>query len=119
MNIGTQEDPKILKIGAQCSEQEKQKFMDLFHEFCDVFAWSYNDLHGFDPSVIQHAIPIKEDARPVRQRQRPINHALEATIRKEVDKLLVAHIIFPVKYSEWVENPCSGMEKEWRYQIMC
>jgi hypothetical protein len=62
MNIGTQETPKILKIGAQCSEEEKKKFMDLFHEFIDVFSWSYEDLRGFDPSVIQHAILIKEGA---------------------------------------------------------
>jgi hypothetical protein len=45
VNIGTQENPKILKIGAQCSEEEKKKFMDLFHEFKDVFSWSYEDLH--------------------------------------------------------------------------
>jgi hypothetical protein len=48
MNIGTQEDPKTLNIGAQCSKQEKQKFTDLFYEFRDVFAWSYEDLCGFD-----------------------------------------------------------------------
>jgi len=33
-----------------------------------------------------------------------MNPALEATIRNEINKLLVAHIIFPVKYSEWVAN---------------
>jgi hypothetical protein len=33
-----------------------------------------------------------------------VNPALEATIRKEVEKLLNAHIIFPVKYFEWVSN---------------
>lgn len=33
-----------------------------------------------------------------------MNPALEATIRSELDKMLAAHIIFPVKYSEWVEN---------------
>jgi hypothetical protein len=38
MNIGTQEDPKLIKIGARCSEKEKQKFMDILHEFWDVFA---------------------------------------------------------------------------------
>jgi hypothetical protein len=42
--------------------------------------------------------------KPVRQRQRPVNPSLEATIRKEVEKLLKAQIIFPVKYSEWVSN---------------
>jgi hypothetical protein len=75
-----------------------------FHEFKDVFAWSYEDLCGFDPNIIQHAIPIKEEAKLVRQRQRPINPALEATIRKEVENIINAHIIFPVKYYEWVSN---------------
>jgi hypothetical protein len=78
--------------------------MDLFHEFRDVFAWSYDNLCGFYPTVIQHTIHIKDDAMLIRQRQRPINPALEATIGKEVDMLLSTHIIFPIKYLEWVEN---------------
>jgi hypothetical protein len=39
--------------------RKKKKFIDLFHEFRDVFAWSYIDLRGFDPSIIQRPIPIK------------------------------------------------------------
>jgi hypothetical protein len=42
--------------------------------------------------------------KPVRKKKRPINPALEATIRKEVEKLINAHIIFSIKYSEWVYN---------------
>jgi hypothetical protein len=68
-------------------------------------------LHGlmrifavFDPSVIQHVIMIKEEAKPVKQKQRPINPAFEATIRKEVENLINVDIIFPVKYSKWVSN---------------
>jgi hypothetical protein len=63
------------------------------------FSWSYEDVRGFDPALIQHAIPIKKGIKPVRQKQRPINPALEATIRKELEKPLKAGIIFPVKYS--------------------
>jgi hypothetical protein len=33
-----------------------------------------------------------------------VNPALEVTIRKEMEKLLNSHIIFPVKYFEWVSN---------------
>jgi hypothetical protein len=74
--------------------------MDLFCEFKNVFAWSYEDVHFFNPNIIQHAIPIKEGEKPFRQRQRPINPTLEATIRKEDEKLLKYQIIFPVKYCE-------------------
>jgi hypothetical protein len=104
LNIGTLNSPKNVKIGAQCTDEEKLKFTNLLREFQDVFSWSYEDIHGFDPSLIQHAIPIKEGIKPVRQKQRPINPAVEATIRKELEKLLKAGIISSVKYSEWVSN---------------
>jgi hypothetical protein len=80
------------------------KFTGLLCEFQDVFSWSYDNLRGFDPALIQHAITIKEDIKPVRQKQRPINPALEDNIRKELEKLLKAGIISPAKYSEWISN---------------
>jgi hypothetical protein len=84
--------------------KREMKFAKLLGEFQDVFAWSYEDLRGFDPGLIQHAILIKEGIKPVRKKQRPINPAPEATIRKGLGKILKAGIIFPVKYSEWVSN---------------
>jgi ribonuclease HI len=100
LNIGASESPKIIKLGAQCYDEEKVKFTELLCEFQDVFSWSFEDLRGFDPDLIHHAIPIKEWEELVKQRQRTINHALEATIRKELENLLKANIIFPVKYFE-------------------
>jgi hypothetical protein len=104
LNIGTPKSPKNVKIGAQCSDEEKLKFSRLLGEFQDVFSCSYEDIHGFDHDLIQHTIPIKEGIKPVRQKQIPINPLLEATIQKELEKLLKAGIIFPVKYSEWFSN---------------
>jgi hypothetical protein len=104
LNIGTPNCQNNVNIGSQCSDEEKLKFIELLHEFQDVFAWSYEDLRGFDPTLIQHAIPIKEGIKLVRKKQIPINPALEATIHKELEKILKAGIIFPVKYSEWVSN---------------
>jgi hypothetical protein len=80
------------------------KFSKLLSELQDVFSWSYEDIRGFDPALIQHSIPIKEGIKPVRKKQRPINPTLEETIRKELKKILKAGIIFSVKYSEWVSN---------------
>ena len=82
LNIGTLNSPKNVKIGAQCTNEEKLKFTNLLRKFQDVFAWSYEDIHGFDPSIIQHAIPIKEGEKLVRKRKIPINPVLGATIRK-------------------------------------
>jgi hypothetical protein len=83
LNLGTSQYPKLVKLGAQCSNEENAKFTELLCEFQDVFSWSYEDLHGFDPILIQHATPIKEGIKLVRKKQRLINPTLEATIRKE------------------------------------
>ena len=66
LNIGTPESIKNVKIGAQCSDEEKIKFAQLLGEFQDVFAWSYKDICGFDRSIILHAIPIKEGMKLVK-----------------------------------------------------
>jgi hypothetical protein len=68
LNIGKLESPNNVKIGAQCSDEEKLKFPNLLGEFQDVFSWSYEDIHAFDPIIIQHSIPIKEGIKQVRKK---------------------------------------------------
>jgi hypothetical protein len=80
------------------------KFAKLLGGFQDVFSWSYEDLRGFDPGIIQHAIPIKEGMKPVRQKQRPINFAFKETFQRGLENFLKVGIIFTVKYPEWVSN---------------
>jgi hypothetical protein len=104
LKIRTPKSTKNVKIGAQCSDEEKMKFAKVLGKFQDICSWYYEDLCGFDPSLIHHAIPIKEGIKPVSQTQRPINAALEETIQKELEKLLKSRVIFLVKYSEWVSN---------------
>jgi hypothetical protein len=69
LNIGMPESPTNVKMGAQCSDEEKMKFSKLLSEFEYVFAWSYEGLCGFDLSLIQHAISIMEGIKPVRKMQ--------------------------------------------------
>jgi hypothetical protein len=38
LNIGTSKSPKIIKLGAQCSDEEKVRFTELLCEFQDIFA---------------------------------------------------------------------------------
>jgi hypothetical protein len=72
LNIGTPDSPKNVNIGAQCSDEEKLKFIEILCEFQDVFSWSYEDLRGFDPTLIHHSIPIKEGMKPVRKKKNPL-----------------------------------------------
>jgi hypothetical protein len=93
MNIGADDDPKILSISANCFELEKKNNITLFLEFRDVFVYSYDDFCGFDLRIIHHAITIKYNTIPIWQRQQIFTLAFEATIRREVDNMLSANII--------------------------
>ena len=75
-NIGTIDKPKIIKLSASLPPDQKPKYIDLFKEFQDVFAWSYEDLKSYDTSVIQHTIPLKHDQKPFKQKLRRINPML-------------------------------------------
>jgi hypothetical protein len=55
-----------VKIGKGTTLAERKEFLALIREFEDVFAWSYGDLKAYCRDVIQHVIPLKEDAKPVR-----------------------------------------------------
>jgi hypothetical protein len=104
VNLGTDENPKIIKLSKALSPEKKQKYIDLCKYYIDVFAWSYEDLKTYDTSIIQHRIPLKEGVKPFRQKLRHVNPLLLPVIEKEVKKLLDAKIIVPLRYSEWVAN---------------
>ena len=60
-NIGTQENPKLIKLSKSLPLDEKLKYIELMKEFQDVFSWSYEDLKSYDTSIMQHTIHLKED----------------------------------------------------------
>jgi hypothetical protein len=86
------------------TEEQRDEYTKLLRQFVDVFAWTYEDLKTYDTSVIEHKIPLKEEARPFKQKLRQINPVLLPVMEKEVKKLLDAQIIVPLRYSDWVAN---------------
>ena len=58
----------------------------------------------YDPSVIQHTIPIQSDVKPFKQKLRIMNHLLLPLIEKEIIKLFEAKIIVSSRFSKWLAN---------------
>ena len=90
LNIRTFEPSTNAKINVQCSDKEKMKFVELLSRFQNVFAWSYEDLHGFDPGLIQHTMKL------ARQEQGLVNSALKETCQGELGNVLRSRIIFSI-----------------------
>jgi hypothetical protein len=53
-------------LSRSLTKEQRAKYTELLREFDYVFAWTYEDLKTYDTSVIEHKIPLKEEAKPFR-----------------------------------------------------
>ncbi len=85
VNIGSAENPRMVKLSKALPPQVKEKYINLLSSLTDVFAWDYSDLKEYNKSIIQHIIPIKPNQKPFCQKLRRINPKLLPSIEKEVN----------------------------------
>ena len=103
-NLGSQSHPKFINLSFELTLDQKSELCSLMKEFADVFSWEYSDLKAYDTYIIQHRIPLEKDTIPLKQNLRPISPLLLPVIEKEIQNLLNAKIIIPLRYSKWIAN---------------
>ncbi|GJZ58531.1 reverse transcriptase domain-containing protein, partial [Tanacetum coccineum] len=67
-----------------------------------AIAWKLSDIKGINPEFCSHKILMEEDYEPAVQHQRRVNPKIPDVIKKEVEKLLDAGLIYPILDSPWV-----------------
>ena len=96
VNLGTIEAPKKVYIGNKLSLEIRKSLIDLLRKYKHVFEWSYDDLKAYRKDLFQHVIPLKENVKPFKQKQRPINPTLAPKMQEEIMKLSDRGIIKPI-----------------------
>jgi hypothetical protein len=66
VNIGSDKEPRMIKIGKTTLIEEIKEIVKLLKEYRDVLAFSYDELKVYREDVIQHMIPLKEETKPFR-----------------------------------------------------
>jgi len=84
--LGTKEDKKEIKIGALLDATVKKRVIELLREYVDIFAWSYKDMPGLDPDVVEHRLPRKPECPLVKQKFRRSHPDMALKIKEEVRK---------------------------------
>ena len=77
-----------MKIGSPMSINENDRLIHLLRSYLDVFAWSYEDMLGLDPSIVQHHLPILPHARSVKQKLRRLHPRWSLQVKEEIHKQL-------------------------------
>ena len=53
---------------------------------------------------MHHNIPMKPEVKTYQQKLRKMHPNLEPSVKKELNKLLSARIIFPIRHTQWMAN---------------
>ena len=72
VNLGTDDEKKEVKIGSSLDPSAKKEIVDLFKEYADIFAWSYQDMPGLSTEIVEHQLPMRPECKPVQQKLRRV-----------------------------------------------
>ena len=117
INLGTNDEPKIIQVGNTLTTSEKDAIVALLTEFKEVFAWSYEDMPGIDTNVVQHCIPTNLTMKPVKQNLRRMKPEWTLKIKEEVEKQYNAGFLRVVNYSKWLVNVVSVPKKDGKIRM--
>ena len=70
INLGTENDPRNVIISLNLNVEEESALIQVLKEYKDTFAWTYKDMPGLDPALVEHRLPIKPGAKAVKQKLR-------------------------------------------------
>nr|GEV71586.1 DNA-directed DNA polymerase [Tanacetum cinerariifolium] len=89
-------------IAKELGDEEKSALIKVLKSHKRAIAWKLSDIQGINLEFCTHKILMEEDYKPVVQHQRRVNPKIYDVIKKEVEKLLDAGLIYPIYDSPWV-----------------
>ncbi|GJT63762.1 reverse transcriptase domain-containing protein [Tanacetum coccineum] len=101
-------------ISKDLSQDEKTSLINVLKNRKQAIAWKLSDIRGIDPEFCSHKILLEDDYEPSVQHQRRVNPKIHDVIKKEVEKLLDAGLIYPISDSPWV-SPVHCVPKKGGY----
>nr|GFB62747.1 reverse transcriptase domain-containing protein [Tanacetum cinerariifolium] len=89
-------------IAKELRSEEKAALIKVLKSHKRAIAWKLSDIQGINLEFCTHKILMEEDYKPAVQNQRRVNPKIHDVIKKEVEKLLDAGLIYPISDSPWV-----------------
>jgi hypothetical protein len=96
------EKPKFTNIGDYWNDETVEKIADLLHKYQDLFPTTFSEMKGIAGELGEMKIPLKPDAKPVRQRPYRLNPKYKEKVKAELDRMIEVGIIEPIAESEWI-----------------
>ncbi|GJZ70004.1 reverse transcriptase domain-containing protein [Tanacetum coccineum] len=89
-------------ISKDLSQEEKTSLINVLKNRKQAIAWKLSDIDGIRSRILLTQNLLEDDYEPSVQHQRRVNPKIHDVIKKEVEKLLDAGLIYPISDSPWV-----------------
>jgi hypothetical protein len=99
-NIRIVAQPKIASIGDYWDEKTVESITELLCEYSNLFLITFTEIKGTARELGDMKIPLRPEARPIRQRPYRLNPIYKQKFKDEILIMLEASIIEPVEESE-------------------
>ncbi|GJY50372.1 reverse transcriptase domain-containing protein [Tanacetum coccineum] len=104
-------------IAKDLSIEEKAAIIKVLKSHKRAIAWKLSDIKGINPKFCTHKILMEDYYKPEVQHQRRVNPKIHDVIKKEVEKLLDAGLIYPISGSPWV-SPVHCIPKKGGFTVV-
>nr|GFA10436.1 reverse transcriptase domain-containing protein [Tanacetum cinerariifolium] len=104
-------------IKSYVDEPPEVELKDLPPHLEYAFLEGKDKLPGINPEFYTHKIHMEEDYKPAVQHQRRVNPKIHDVIKKEVEKLFDAGLIYPISDSLWV-SPVHCVPKKGGFTVV-
>ncbi|GJX76691.1 reverse transcriptase domain-containing protein [Tanacetum coccineum] len=111
------DDKLPIIIAKDLSVEEKAALIKVLKSRKRAIAWKLFDIKGINPEFCTHKILIEDDYKPAVQHQRWVNPKIYDVIKKEVEKLLDAGLIYLISDSPSV-SPVHCVPKKGSFTIV-
>ena len=54
LNLGTNEEPRPIYMSSLLTSEKERKYFELLMKYKDVFAWTYKEMLGVNPTIAIH-----------------------------------------------------------------
>jgi len=93
---------KPIILSSLLTAEEEGRLMEVLKLNQGAIGWQLSDLKGISPAYCMHRIHMEADFKSIAQPQRRLNPTMKEVVKKEVQKLLEAGMIYPISDSAWV-----------------
>jgi len=70
----------------------QSELIQSFHDYFELFTWSYKDMPGLDENFVVHNLVVEKGAMPVKQKARKMSFQISLLVKKEIEKFFGSRI---------------------------